>query len=67
MGWKARSRCQRLQDQYDVEKDIEFFGDVPDNYVSLLPGEFVVFFPDDALAPLIGTDVVHKVVIKVPV
>jgi len=66
MGWKARSRCQPPQVQYDAEKDIEFFADVPDNYVSLLPGEFVVFFPDDAHAPLIGTDVVNKVVIKVP-
>ena len=39
---------------------------MPDNYVTVLPGEFVVFFPDDAHAPMIGTGVVHKVVIKVP-
>jgi biofilm protein TabA len=67
MGWKARTRCLRPHDQYDAEKDIEFFADVPDSYVSLLPGEFVVFFPDDAHAPLIGTGAVHKVVIKVPI
>jgi YhcH/YjgK/YiaL family protein len=66
MGWKARSRCLRPHDQYDAETDIEFFADVPDNYVTVLPGEFVVFFPDDAHAPLIGTGAVHKVVIKVP-
>ena len=67
MGWKARSRCQRPHDQYDAEKDIEFFADVPDNYVTVLPGQFVVFFPDDAHAPLIGTGEVHKIVIKVPI
>ena len=66
MGWKARSRCQRPHGQYDAEKDIEFFNDVPDSYVTVRPGQFVIFFPDDAHAPLIGTGEVHKVVIKVP-
>ena len=67
MGWRSRSRCQQPQGQYDAEKDIEFFGDTPDGYVTVRPGEFVVFFQDDAHAPLIGTGGVHKVVIKVPV
>ena len=66
MGWKARSRCQRPHNQYDTEKDVEFFADTPDSYVTVHPGEFVVFFPDDAHAPLIGTGTIHKVVIKVP-
>ena len=66
MGWSARSRCQQPHGQYDAEKDIEFFADVPDSFVTVLPGEFVVFFPDDAHAPLIGTGEIHKVVIKVP-
>jgi YhcH/YjgK/YiaL family protein len=66
MGWKARSRCERPHDQYDAEKDIEFFADSPDSYVALLPGEFVVFFPDDVHVPLIGTGTVFKAV-KVPV
>ncbi len=66
MGWKARSRCQHPHGQYDAEKDIEFFTDPPDTYVTVLPGEFVVFFHDDAHAPLIGTGTVHKVVVKVP-
>ena len=59
--------CQKPQGEYDAEKDIEFFEDVPDSYVTVLPGEFAVFFPEDAHAPLIGTGEVHKVVIKVPV
>ena len=66
MGWRASPRCQRLHGQYDAEKDIEFFNDVPDSYVTVRPGELVIFFPDDAHAPLIGTGEVHKVVIKVP-
>ncbi|MEI8373778.1 MAG: YhcH/YjgK/YiaL family protein [Planctomycetota bacterium] len=66
MGWSPRSRCQRPHDQYDAEQDIEFFGDTPDSYVTVLPSEFVVFFPDDAHAPLIGTGEVRKIVVKVP-
>jgi YhcH/YjgK/YiaL family protein len=66
MGWRSRSRCQKPQGEYDAGKDIEFFGDTPDSYVTVRPGEFVIFFPDDAHAPLIGTGGVHKVVIKVP-
>jgi biofilm protein TabA len=66
MGWKPRAGCQQPQGPYDAEKDIEFFGDMPDSYLTVRPGEFVIFFPDDAHAPLIGTGGVHKVVIKVP-
>jgi YhcH/YjgK/YiaL family protein len=66
MGWRSRSRCQQPQGQYDAEKDVEFFGDTPDSYVTVRPEEFVIFFPDDAHAPLIGAGGVHKVVIKVP-
>jgi YhcH/YjgK/YiaL family protein len=66
MGWRSRSRCQQPQGQYDGEKDIEFFSDTPDSYLTVRPGEFAIFFPDDAHAPLIGTGGVAKVVIKVP-
>ncbi len=66
MGWRSRSRCQQPQGQYDAENDVEFFGDTPDSYITVRPGEFVIFFPDDAHAPLIGTGGVHKVVIKAP-
>ena len=65
MGWSPRSRCQQSLGQYDVEKDIEFFGDPPDSFVTVRPGDFVIFFPEDAHAPLIGTGEIHKVVIKV--
>jgi YhcH/YjgK/YiaL family protein len=66
MGWKPRARCQRQHGEYDGEKDIEFFNDLPDTYTTVRPGQFVIFFPDDAHAPLIGSGEVHKVVVKVP-
>ena len=66
MGWKPCAGCHQPQGPYDAGKDIEFFGDMPDSYLTVRPGELVIFFPDDAHAPLIGTGGVHKVVIKVP-
>jgi YhcH/YjgK/YiaL family protein len=65
MGWSARSDCQQPHGQYNAEKDVEFFADTPNSYVTVRPGEFVIFFPDDAHAPLIGTGEVRKVVVKV--
>ena len=67
MGWSPLSRCRQPHGCYDAEKDIEFFSDAPEGYITVRPGEFVIFFPDDAHAPLIGTGEVHKVVIKVAV
>jgi len=66
MGWKSRTQCHERYGSYDAEKDIEFFSDRPDTYVTVQSGELVIFFPDDAHAPLIGTGEVHKVVVKVP-
>jgi biofilm protein TabA len=66
MGWKSRTLCRELCSPYDPARDIEFFRDTPDSHVTVHGGEFVIFFPDDAHAPLIGTGEVHKIVIKVP-
>jgi YhcH/YjgK/YiaL family protein len=65
MGWKSRARCQKREAEYDAEKDVELFADAPDTYITVHPGAFVIFFPDDAHAPLIGSGEPHKIVIKV--
>ncbi len=67
MGWRPRSRCQQTHVGYHVEKDIEFYADAPENYIAVQPADFVIFFPEDAHAPLIGNGTIHKVVVKVRV
>ena len=59
-----------VSEPYDAEKDAEFY-QVPDNpaaNVRLSPGQFVVFFPEDAHMPCLMTEdspqPVKKVVIK---
>lgn len=67
MGWKSRPLCTKPDSGYDRDKDIEFFADEPDAWVAVGPGSFVVFFPDDAHAPLVGNGEIRKVIVKVAV
>ncbi len=50
---------------YDVQKDITFFSELPEEYMSLKPGMFAIFFPQDGHAPAISQNGVRKAVVKV--
>jgi YhcH/YjgK/YiaL family protein len=66
-GWKDRSLCCKGESKYDDKKDIAFFEDKPDVYCTVNPSQMVLFFPHDAHAPLIGSEKIKKIVIKVKV
>jgi YhcH/YjgK/YiaL family protein len=67
MGWRSTPACQGVAAAYDAEKDIEFFTDQPSAWTAVGPGEFAIFFPEDAHLPLISDGELHKVVLKVQV
>jgi len=67
IGWKALKDCQKLAEPYVPEKDIAFFADTPEAWAPLLPGSFMIFFPEDAHAPLAGKGSMKKIVVKIPV
>jgi biofilm protein TabA len=67
MGWRRRSECQTLSQPYDRDRDIMFFADRPQSWFAVPPGKFAVFFPDDAHAPLAGTGLLYKAVVKVAI
>ena len=67
IGWVPTAHCQRVAATYDEERDIEFFYDRPETWLSISNGEFAVFFPSDAHAPLAGQGSVHKIVCKIAV
>lgn len=52
---------------YSEEKDISFYTDKPSGYVTLKPGMFAIFFPDDAHAPAITPVEIKKVIVKVKI
>ena len=67
MGWKPTADCKSIDTEYDDEKDIEFFKDQPDSWTPVPAGSFVIFFPQDAHAPLVGKGEIHKAVLKIAV
>jgi len=67
MGWKPTADCRISHTPYDAEKDIEFFKDQPDSWNDVPPGSFVIFFPQDAHAPLVGEGEIHKAILKIAV
>jgi YhcH/YjgK/YiaL family protein len=66
-GWKSLSTLTSSVSGYNEVNDIEFYSDAPSAYVTLLPGEFVIFSPEDGHAPLIGDGETKKIIIKVAV
>ena len=67
MGWKPTADCKMIDTEYDADKDIMFFKDQPDSWTKVPAGSFVIFFPQDAHAPLVSEGQIHKAVLKVAV
>jgi biofilm protein TabA len=67
IGWQASSACRVPAGSFDVDKDIGFYADPPATWLTVPPGYFAVFFPEDAHAPLAAEGQLHKVVVKVAV
>lgn len=65
IGWKCLSASANLTQPYDPERDLGFYGDAPEFWMTLTPGTFAIFFPEDVHAPLAGEGPLHKVVMKI--
>lgn len=64
-GWSGRGACTKPKGEMSVENDVLFFEDKPDTYYTMRPGEFSIFFPGDAHAPMIGSGEIKKCIVKV--
>lgn len=67
MGWKPAADCRQPDGPFDRDKDIRFYRDAPDAWVSVSPGKFALFFPADAHLPLVSEGAIRKVIIKIAV
>jgi len=65
MGWAAIEHCTDAIEPYDKEKDLQFFTNKPTTLLTVYPGEFAIFFPEDGHAPGIGKGPIKKAVVKV--
>lgn len=67
-GWQGREVLTKERDGgYQQENDITFYADRPGMYFTLAVGDFSVFFPEDAHAPLIGNGKIKKLIVKIRV
>lgn len=64
-AWKDRSALEKPSEPFNMEKDAQHYDDAPDTSFTVKPGQFAVFFPDDAHAGCIGEGALRKLVIKV--
>jgi biofilm protein TabA len=65
MGWKPLSDCREPVDDFNAERDIQFFRDAPASWIATPPGAFCIFYPEDAHAPLVSTGSIRKVIFKI--
>ncbi len=65
MGWTPVSECTEISQAYSDENDIMFFNDAVKVWTTVPPGSFVIFYPKDAHAPMVGDGDIHKVVCKI--
>jgi YhcH/YjgK/YiaL family protein len=61
--------CDLPAFEYEAEKDITKYGDTkPQTYVTVNPGQFAIFFPQDGHAPcIIEEEEIKKAIFKVKV
>lgn len=64
MGYTPLKDCKDAT-PYNAEKDILFFSGPAESYLTVKPGMFAIFFPQDGHAPAISPDGLKKVIVKV--
>jgi len=62
-GYTHRSRLS--EETYNKEKDITFYDQKPDGYITMHPGQFVIYFPQDGHAPAITPVTLRKAIFKI--
>jgi len=67
IAWKPTSNCLNLKSEYIEKDDFELYNDVVENIITIHPGEFIIFFPEDAHCPLIGNGKIRKLIAKVKI
>lgn len=65
IGWKAIEDVTDESKPYEKEGDCALYADAPTAFVDLLPGQFMIVYPEDPHAPVIGNGKIRKLIAKV--
>lgn len=64
-GWSERKDCMKPEGEFDTERDILFYSDIPQTFYNVREGQFTILYPEDAHAPMLGNGNVRKLIFKV--
>lgn len=64
-GWSAIEDLGSPREKFDVENDFALYDEKAKTYFTLRPGEFLIVYPEDAHAPIIGKGKFRKAIAKV--
>lgn len=67
IGWKALEDLTQETKAYEKVGDCALYADRPTTYVTLQPGQFLIVYPEDPHAPIIGEGKIRKLIGKVKV
>lgn len=67
MGYIPTRDLKEPRAPYDPEKDIQFFYDKAQIMLTVKPGQFVIFWPEDGHQPGIAEGTWRKVIVKVKI
>jgi YhcH/YjgK/YiaL family protein len=67
IGWRPLDACQVPDGTFAADRDVGFFVDRPETWLVVPARHFVIFFPEDAHAPLAGAGPLKKAIVKVQV
>lgn len=65
IGWKSLPDCSQEKKPFDPNDDYGLYSDMPTAYLTLLPQQFAIVYPEDAHAPIIGEGKIRKLVVKI--
>lgn len=65
IGWRPAAECPGVTAPYDALKDVELYGEKPHAWSQVTGSAFALYFPGDAHAPLGGTGLLRKAIVKV--
>lgn len=65
IGFYNIDKFTDAQVQYNEEKDVVLYNYPVTSFITITPGEFVIFFPEDVHAPGVGEGFKKKIVVKV--
>ena len=64
-GWSEKKDCLTAETEFDEQKDIQLFTDIPQCFYSVGEGQFSILFPEDGHAPMLGEGHVKKCIFKI--